>query len=217
METPAVQERIVFIESPSAEDLYAESRSGDRREGYALVSALRLVGIPIEYSLVVNEDILVERIIDLANRPLAMRRYVGGKLVSQDLYPPRVHLSVHGDKEGIKLTDGVLVRWRRLAEILDLFNQIKGYIGPEGKQRGMIQLHLSSCRGSHARAMLQPNNPLWPVYAVIGSEYEVSWSESLTAWIAYYHLSLDRELPVEEALRVMNLAAGENDLFKIFQ
>ena len=217
METPTVQERIIFIESPSAEDLYAESSSGDRREGYALVSALRLVGVPVEYSLVVNEDILVDRIIDLANRPLAMRRYVGGKLVSQDLYPPRVHIAAHGDKEGIRLTDGSLVRWSRLAEILDLFNQIKGYVGPEGKQRGMIQLHLSSCRGSDAKEMLQPNNPLLPVYALIGSEYEVSWSESLTAWIAYYHLSLAREYPAQEALLVMNMAAGENDLFKIYQ
>jgi hypothetical protein len=64
--------------------------------------------------------------------------------------------------------------------------------------------------------MFQPHRPR-PVYVLIGSEYEVSWSEALTGWITYYHLSLAKEVRAEEAVQTMNLAAGENDLFKIYQ
>jgi hypothetical protein len=216
METPSIEDRIHFIESPTADDLFAEARYGARREGYALVSVLRLAGIPVEYSLVVNEASLVERILDLADRPLAMGHYVGGELVDQGLYPPQVHISAPGNKAGITLTDGTLVSWQRLAEILDLFNQVKGYVGPEGARRGMIQLHLSRCRGSDAREMFLPNKPA-PVYVVIGSEFEVSWSESVTAWITYYHLSLTKELSAEDALELMNLAAGEAYLYKMYE
>ena len=215
MEIPIILDRVHFIESPSAEDLYSEARFGERREGAALVSALRLAGIPVEHSLIVSESKLVERILDLAERPLAMGRYVGSELVHQELYPPQVHLSVLGTKAGITLTDGSLVRWGRLAEILELFNQVKGYVGEEGAQRGMIQLHLSRCRGSNAAEILQPGMPL-PVYVIIGSEYEVSWSESITAWITYYHLSLAKEQPAEAALEVMNMAAGEANLYRIY-
>jgi hypothetical protein len=215
METPIILDRVHFIESPSGDDLFSEARYGERREGVALVSALRLAGIPVEHSVVTSESKLIERIVDLAERPLAMGRYVGNELVDQQLYPPQVHLSVQGSKAGITLTDGSLVRWGRLAEILDMFNQVKGYVGEEGAQRGMIQLHLSRCRASEAAEMLEPNRPL-PVYVIIGSEFEVSWSESITAWIAYYHLSLAKEQPAEAALEVMNLAAGEVNLYKIF-
>ena len=71
METPIILDRVHVIESPSAEDLFSEARYGERREGAALVSALRLAGIPVEHSLVVSENQLVERILDLAERPLA--------------------------------------------------------------------------------------------------------------------------------------------------
>ena|SRR5882724_6641987 len=206
------------IESPSPQDILH-----DRKEGYALVSALRLAGVPVRYFAVSNIETLEQSINEIANAPASLHhilepqftdnRVTGGRIAAHTIYLPSIHLSAHGNEQGIGLTDGSLVPWQQLAEIIDEINQIKGYMGSK-KPRGMVSLALSCCRGLYAREMLSDDKP-WPVFAIIGSEQDIPWSDALTAWITFYHLLITKGLNVDDAIERMNLAAGTEQLFQI--
>jgi hypothetical protein len=206
------------IESPSPQDVLE-----DRREGYALVSALRLAQVPVRYFAVSNRETLRQSLSTIAGTPASRRhilnpqfsenRVVGGRLAEHTIFIPSVHLSAHGNEKGIALTDGTLVSWVELAELLDELNKIKGYIGTE-KQRGMSALSLSCCKGLYAKQMLRDDKP-WPVFAIIGSEQNIPWADALTAWVTFYHLFITKNMIVDVAIERMNLAAGHEGLFKI--
>jgi hypothetical protein len=55
----------------------------------------------------------------------------------------------------------------------------------------------------------------WPVFAVVGSEQNIPWSDALTAWVTFYHLFITKGVQVDVAIERMNLAAGEDNLFQI--
>lgn len=93
-----------IIESPAPEDLVE-----DRCEGRILGEALSIAGIQHVYSLAVNRDMFVYSI---TNRLLdAVMKFQSA---------PILHVSAHGNVEGITLTSGEQITWRRLAGLARL-------------------------------------------------------------------------------------------------
>src|SRR5688572_4013746 len=93
---------VYVIESPSASDLL-----DGRTEGQALCGVLDLAEIPRSYSLVTNLDTLSSA---LTSRLVeAWERF--GVL-------PVLHLSLHGNEDGVGLTDGTFVTWDQLRRTL---------------------------------------------------------------------------------------------------
>lgn len=211
MPDPAFRHVVNIIESPSPSDILE-----NRREGYSLVSALQLAAIPVRYFAVSNFETLRLAVEDVSRAPASMSRLTPSGLRTEELYIPHIHISAHGNEDGIALTDGTLVEWDVLADVLDRLNVVKGYIGNE-KKRGMTALAMSCCRGIHAKAMLTEEKP-WPVLAIIGSEEDIPWSDALTGWITYYHLFITKDYDSAESLKRMNIAAGgEDSMFQVYK
>lgn len=198
---------INVIESPSADDILE-----DRREGYALISALRLSGIQANYFAVSNRATLAKVFNALALAPAQMQRISNGVVVGGEVYVSQVHLSAHGNEHGLGLTDGSFVTWHELSEEFAKINRVKGYIGTT-KKRGMVSVSLSCCRGYHAKAMVDMDPS--PVMLIVGSESDIPWADSVVAWITFYHNFITKNQDSSVAIQRMNIAAGGSmDLFK---
>lgn len=208
-----IQQIVIVIESPSADDVLM-----DRREGYALVSALRLAEVPHRYFAVSNLETFKKAIDEVASIPASISKIApNGQVLETQISMPNLHISAHGNESGIALTDGTYITWPQLADLLDGMNRHRGYVFKENERpRSMIPLAMSSCKGFYAKEILSLRSPS-PVLAVIGSEQDVAWPDALTAWITYYHLLVTRKCNGKIALERMNAAASENgDIFKAY-
>lgn len=195
---PNFVEVVSIIESPSATDIL-----DNRREGYALTSALSLSGIPTQYFAVSSRATLQQAFEIIASNPASTKRIRDQRLVQNNLYVPFIHISVHGDEDGIYLTDETFIAWDELRDLLMSLKHIT--IDPNINRKCLI-LCLSACRGIHAKKMIRDEEP-WPFYVLVGSDVDVSWSDALTAWITFYHLSVTKFADPSVALERMNLVA----------
>jgi hypothetical protein len=94
---------VYIVESPSPVDLYHK-----RYEGEALGRALELAGIRSEHKLVVNTEAL----------QAALQVGLKELLDEHRDYLPIVHLSAHGGEDGVQLTDGTIITWTGLRELV---------------------------------------------------------------------------------------------------
>lgn len=207
MTEPNVEKSVIVIESPSPDDILA-----DRREGYALMSALNLANIPSRYLAVSNLETFKKAISIASAIPMKIHEVDrSGQIVSTRLIRKNLHISAHGNEHGIALTDGTFLPWVELAEQLDGLNKYDGYLNPSvGKPRGMVVLAMSSCKGYYAKDVLSARTPS-PVCAVVGGMRDVAWPDALTAWITYYHLLLTKGCTGKVAVDRMNASAFENE------
>jgi len=117
---------VFIIESPSSTDLIT-----GRLEGRLLSESLRLDGISQQYYLATDIEIfrkMVEYFTIMINR--------AGKVI------PILHISAHGSKDGIDFTNGRMMKWSTLANILVNVNR---------KCNGKLVLCLSCCKGSYIK------------------------------------------------------------------
>src|SRR5689334_1005397 len=98
---------VYIIESPSAYDLL-----DGRTEGRTLGEALTLAAIPYWYSLAIDKATLTQA---LGPRLLEAWRALG-KL-------PILHLSMHGNQDGVQLSSGEFISWHDLRNLLLPLNQ----------------------------------------------------------------------------------------------
>lgn len=174
-----------IIESPAPEDLVE-----DRCEGRVLGEALSIAGIQHVYSLAVNRNMFVYSI---ANRLLdAVERF-------QSL--PILHVSAHGDLEGIALTSGEQITWIQLASFIrPLANALEGN----------LIVCLSACSGAAGcRMAMEPGNG-HTFGVLVSNTTGVSWADAAVAYVAFYH-RLFRGSSVAEATDAMKSASGDQN------
>lgn len=170
------------IESPSPIDLLDQ-----RQEREALHRALRSAGVGIEGYLAVNRRTLASALVRIVKRPQIPRaRHT------------IIHLSTHGNPHGIELTSGELVDWAQLGEAFRSINEATG---------GTLLLCLSACHGLRALKMVSSRHEL-PFGTLVGPTAEVLWTDSLVAFLSFYHLVIFKNAPPETAVLAMNTAAG---------
>jgi len=178
-----------IIESPSAKDLLEECT-----EGRSLSEFLKLAGIPHSYNLVT----------DLETLDIALYKRLPRVFEEYDL-PPILHLSLHGDRKGIGLTDGSFLSWHELREVLrDLNNQMED---------GLL-LCMSSCYGSYGYQLARDDSEDKPFLALVGNSNKISWKDSAVAYITFYHL-LFKNISMEECVERMISASNDNN-FKLW-
>ena len=174
---------VYVIESPSDADLL-----DGRTEGRSLCEALRLAEIPRWYSLVTTSKTFEESI--------------GGRLseaLSQRRLPPIIHLSMHGNNDGIGLTNGDFISWEDLRKLLaPLTNAMNG---------GLL-ICMSSCFGSAGCRMAMHEDSDQPFWALVGNKASAVWADAGVAYITFYHLFF-KNFPVEECVNRMRLASGD--------
>ncbi len=202
---------IAIIESPGMSDF----RAG-RVEGKSLSGMLTLAGVEHRYFLV-NDTVSLDRCIDQVavesqttmdnNVPLFRMLYI--------------HLSMHGNEEGVQLTDGQFIPWRGLAERLLRLAEQGDRIFPDLPDACMQSVCLSTCCGFHGNKMAEGQTRS-PYFGLVGPRRQVKWSDSLTAFVAFYNAACTDGLygtpgNVLEGVKRMNAAIGQAGLFDVCQ
>ncbi|MEJ8802552.1 hypothetical protein [Pontibacter sp. H249] len=199
-------ERIYIIESPSDEDLFDE-----KTEGKALYEALKLSGCDCSYKLATSKDSFLKAfsfIIDDFYKKSV-------KLSSM----PFIHISAHGDEDGIQLTSGELFDWVDFNDELKKINEAIGYIpnlNGYSDKISRIVLCLSTCRGYNAFKIHEEEEDICEFQCIIGPPEDITWSDSLTAFIVFYHAANYQSVAFNKSVERMNFAIGSENAFKYF-
>lgn len=157
---------IYIVESPSAADIY-----DGRTEGRALCEAFKLAGIPHEYTVAVNLPKFIEALsCGEDSRLVAAVNRFGA--------PPVVHLSMHGNGDGVGLTDGTLLGWQHLQAVLAPINERL----PDG-----LLVTFSTCEGGSSMRMSMRKDDTKPFWATVGSMQSVGWDDALVAFMVFFH------------------------------
>lgn len=176
---------VYVLESPSPDDFYQ-----NRKEGEALSSVLNLCGIDSKYRLCVRFDMFVDAIVS----------GVPGCLSEYPSIPMVLHISAHGDENGIQLTDGTIVNWATLRHLFVYANKIYSQT---------LIVCMSTCKGYSAcrTSMVADLNAEIPYYALIGCAEDIAWSKTVIGYSTLYH-NLNIKTEISNAVTVMNFAAG---------
>ena len=174
-----------IIESPSSTDLM-----DGRTEGRVLSEVLRLAAIPYCYNLTVDRAVLSDA---LWPRLLEARETHGRE--------PILHLSMHGNAEGVALTSGEFLSW----------NNLRGLLRPlvAAMQRGLL-VCMSSCFGSAGcrMAMYTDNEPHFR--ALVGNSASATWADAAIAYASFCH-PFFKGMPLETCVESMKVASGDRN------
>ncbi len=176
---------VYILESPNQEDTY-EGRS----EGRLLKESLELNSIPHSYRNVVNKE-MFEKALKSGLLEEQMKR--DGNMI------PIIHISAHGNDEGIGLTAGDFVSWQELKGLIAIINQASG---------GILFLCLSSCEGFNACEMAMEIDGELPYFALVSHVGKPTWSDAAVAYTSFYHL-INKGYYIKDAVNGMKEASGD--------
>lgn len=214
---PILDPTVFVIESPSPVDIRDE-----RSEGEALSAALRLAEITSDYCPVQDVKTLGECFARIGETTKSQQRRGGRAVVAI----PHLHFSAHGNENGLAMTNGEFVPWDGLRIMLLGLGKATGYVSASGYC--LFLTTFSACYGAFARRLFfgEPprefslkmfaGKPPKPCVGVVGPVERISWSDSLTAFVTFYHLNLTKHVPAQQAVKVMNDAAGVTDVFRCY-
>lgn len=181
---------VYLLESPSALDLY---RGDD--EGVLLGKLLKLSGIDYVARTVATRELFVQAVDVGLNDVQA--QFPGRR--------PILHLSCHGNVDGLGFTDGSFIRWRELAAVFRPINR---------RVPGGLILSMSSCEGYAGICMAMEvgveKEP--PFYALVGSGGTPTWPETAVAYTTFYHQLVLGE-HVKVCVERMCMASSHSEFF----
>lgn len=175
-----------IIESPSSQDIL-----DGRTEGRALCEALRLSGIQGCYSAAVSWDMFLEA---LYNR---LSNAIGAFPGKQ----PILHISAHGNADGIGLTNGEYVGWNTLRSALAPLNN--------GMNGGLL-ICMSSCFGGSGCRMAMHEENEQPFWALVGHTSDANWADAAVGYTAFYHRFF-KGAPLKDCVKAMQYASGDEN------
>lgn len=185
---PELEEPLPFfvyvIESPSASDAY-----WDRSERDVVKRALWLHDMHCSAELVTSAGMFRETLNEILTQ--ARRTSVEQTLI--------IHISSHGNEEGLQLTNGDTLTWGDLRELLLPICRAV---------HNRLLLCMSGCGGYLAvSTTTRETQTEYPFYGMIGTLVKPEWSDTAVAYSTFYHL-LAKGHKVIEAKNQMNEAAG---------
>jgi hypothetical protein len=178
---------VYIIESPSAPDLYH-----GRSEGALLAQAAALDSVPSVIRIAVTPDAFIAAL--RVGLPEAMSAF--------PTRLPIVHISAHGAQSGLQLSNGDVISWPQLRELLLPVNQ---------SLSGFLLLCMSACEGYSACQMaMELEGGEHPYWALIGNFGKPTWSETAVGYAALYHL-VSHGTPFPAAVEAMKVASGNDN------
>jgi hypothetical protein len=182
--THGLQFFVYVLESPSHDDFYSS-----RSEGDLVAKAVGLNQIPCKVRSVTSREML-ER---------ALRLGFYEEMLNHPSRVPILHLSAHGDSEGIAFTNGSSITWLELRDYLKPLNSAFA---------GNLLLCMSSCEGYQACRMAKYQGDLqFPYGFMVANIGKPTWAEAAVAYAAFYHyLAAGQRIP--DAVTAMNAASG---------
>lgn len=179
-----------IIESPSGIDLL-----DGRTEGRVLSEALRVAGIPHCYNLASDKQMLLEA---LGNR-LASAWKSHNRL-------PMLHLSMHGNNDGVQLTSGEFLTWHELRNAL---------LPAIRAMQGGLLVCMSSCFGLSGCRMAMYSDEEPPFWALVGNSGSATWADAAIAYVSFYHLFF-KGFPLTTCVDSMKVASGDYQFMCFF-
>lgn len=180
---------VFVIESPSAADLYHR-----RSEGDIVRQAIELNGL----------DCVVKTAISLTAFNACIKVGLSESMEALPGHIPLLHISAHGDTNGIQLSDGHLLSWKELKDLLCPVNAALG---------GTLVVCMSSCEGyAGIRMAMHLNEHDLPYLALVGCGSKPTWGETAVAYATLYH-QLWRGEPIGNAVAAMRVASGNEHFF----
>jgi hypothetical protein len=170
-----------IIESPSADDLL-----NNVREGFLLTEGLRIAGIKSYFNLVIDEASFLKAI--YPNLAIGIKNYG----------TPIIHISAHGNKEGVQLSNNFFITWEKLRNILSPIN---------ASLNDLLILCISSCDGFCGCTMAMESHDHYPFFGLVGPTAEISISDTAIAFLTFYY-RLFKGTSVQEAVEAMKTASG---------
>lgn len=178
---------VFIIESPSAQD-----NLDGKNEREPLEGVLKAIGLDATSYIVREPADFTDAFVDIANKLKNMPEPVH----------PIIHISAHGTKEWIELTNNKIF-WPDLAHLLAPLNEICN---------DMLLVSISMCHGYHAFEMAEEGNR--PYRCLVGPLKEASWEDTLVGYSVLYHLlAKKRGSSISELVNRMNHAVGIDGLF----
>ncbi|MBG1271293.1 hypothetical protein [Nostoc sp. WHI] len=178
---------VYIIESPSNQDIIRNIN-----EGESLTSALKLARIEYHYNLVQTKKEFFDSIYEL------------NKLLRQNHKTPILHLSMHGNKDEIGLTDQSRIKWD---ELCNLIKSIQDYLSCFSCD---LLICSSSCYGIFVGQMAKIQKGIIPFKFLVGSEREVDWSDAAVAYTSFYH-NFFKGCDLAHCVKTMNVASNYYD------
>ena len=179
---------VFVVESPSAVDLYLR-----RSEAEIIKQAVNLNQIHCSVVTAINTSAFEASLkIGLTE---AMQAFPG--LI------PILHISAHGDQEGIQLSSNEILTWAQLRQLLHPLNSALN---------NNLLVCLSCCKGySGTRMAMFLEDEGYPFYAIVANSSKPLWSDTAVAYSTFYH-HIAKGNYISDAVDAMRVASG-NDTF----
>lgn len=175
---------VYVIESPSAVDLYHR-----RGEGDVLLQALPLSGITCVSRCAITREAFTA----------ALQIGLKDEMARFPQWFPILHISSHGNGDGIQLSSTELLTWQELSDLLTPIN---------AALKNTLIVAMSCCEGySGTRMAMRTDEAPLPFFALVGSSQKPTWSDTAIAFLVFYH-RLIKGAHVTEAVQAMNTATG---------
>ena len=190
---------VYIVESVRYDDLLE-----DRNEGTDLSEALRFLGIPVQYEMVYSKQEFKDFV-----------ETISPEYRNNTIFLPVLHISAHGNKNRIRFSNGDVIYWSELGDILTPINK---------RCKRSLTVVMSSCSGFNAwRSILGKKSPY---FLVLGPCRDVLWSDALHAYKFFYSrftfsnkweevFFKSSENPAEEIISEINDAIGEKLFYGI--
>lgn len=136
--------------------------------GRAICEALNIAQIPYCYNLAVNREMLT----------LALGSRLHETCTRLNC-PPILHFSVHGNSDGIALTNGEFLSWHDLRTLL---------YPVTSRMQGGLLICMSSCAGAAGSRMSMYEDADPNFWALVGHGGDLTWSDAALAYISFYNL-----------------------------
>ena len=193
--------KVYIIESPSYMDIL-----DNRKEGEALSKILDLGQIKNEVHSVSNQETLLTALDRIADDVNATKKDLGG------IY---LHFSLHGNKNGIALSDNTFLNWESFFNFIKHFNDRVSYLETNGIKISPTYLVFSVCDGYYAKAIKDFDKEKFSTYSImVGPVSPVEWSDSLLAYSIFYHNVIIKQIGTPAALKNMNTTIGLENVFR---
>jgi len=180
---------VFVIESPSAVDLYHR-----RSEGDIVRQAVELNGIHCTVKTAISREAF----------DACLKVGLKEAMAERPGFLPLIHISAHGNSDGIQLSDGYVMQWVDLKEYLRPVNLALG---------GSLVVCMSSCEGyAGIRMAMHKEETDLPYLALVGCAAKPVWGETAVGFSTLYH-QLWRGEHIATAVEAMRVASGNSAFF----
>lgn len=125
-----------------------------------------------------------------------------------------LHISCHGNEDGIAFTNGDVITWHELKTHLTDLTKRLHLFRPDEVSAACMTLCMSSCCGLYARAMADDKYAV-PFHALVGCKSNIEWTDSITAYNTFYHQVITKERSVPRAINAINEASLSKEIFEL--